>query len=101
MYGIDHPRRSNGGNRQTLKMNILYITNHLNIGGITTYVLLLATELKKKGHSIYIASSGGKLVSRFTEEGIVYLSIPIKTKQEVSPKIIFSLFKLLSVIKKH
>ncbi len=82
-------------------MNILFITNHLNIGGITSYILTLATGLKKRGHNIYVASSGGSLLPRFMEEGINYISIPIKTKKEISPKILASLFKLKDAVKKY
>lgn len=80
-------------------MKILYLTNHLNIGGITSYVFTLAVGLKKRGHQIYIASSGGELLPRFIQEGIIYFPIPIKTKSELSPKIIVSMFKLSGVIK--
>jgi glycosyltransferase involved in cell wall biosynthesis len=82
-------------------MTILFITNHLNIGGITSYVFSLAYGLKKRGHNIYIASSGGTLLPKFLEEDIVYIPIPIDTKQEVGPKLAFSLFKLLGQIKPH
>ncbi len=83
-------------------MNILFLTNHLNVGGITHYVLTLSVGLKKKGHNVYIASSGGKLLTRFIEEGITYIHIPIKTKSEISWNVLFSLFKLLPYIKeKH
>lgn len=75
-------------------MRILYITNHLNIGGVTSYVLTLAAGLKKRGHSIYIASSGGALLPELSEKGIIYVPIPIKTKKEVGPKILASLLKL-------
>lgn len=80
-------------------MNILYLTNHLNIGGITSYVLTLAKAFKKRGHKVYIASSGGKLLPKFIAEGIVYLPIPIKTKSEVSYKILISKYKLLKIIR--
>jgi glycosyltransferase involved in cell wall biosynthesis len=82
-------------------MNILYLTNHLNIGGITSYVLSLASGLKKRGHNIYVASSGGNQLSRLTEEDINYIPIPIKTKNEFSPKILLSMFKLLGIIKRY
>jgi glycosyltransferase involved in cell wall biosynthesis len=60
----------------------------------------VARGLKTKGHSVYIASSGGELVSKFIQEGIVYIYIPIRTKQEFNlPKILISLFKLLKFIK--
>ncbi len=82
-------------------MNILYLTNHLNIGGITSYVLTLAAGLKRRGHNIYVASSVGDLVSKFIEEGIEYIPIPIKTKQEVSLKVLLSMFKLQGLIDKN
>lgn len=81
-------------------MNILYISNHLDIGGITSYLLSLATAMKHRGHDVYIASSGGRVLARFIEEGIIYIPIPIRTKQEVSPKIILSMFKLSPLLKK-
>ncbi len=80
-------------------MNILYLTNHLDIGGITSYTLTLASGMKKRGHNVYIASSGGQLVPRFIAEGIIYIPIPIKTKSEVSYKILISKFKLCKIIK--
>lgn len=80
-------------------MNILYLTNHLNIGGISSYVLTLVKGLKSKGHNIYIASCGGELLSNFIQQGAVYTPIPINTKSEISPKIIFSLFKLSGLIR--
>lgn len=82
-------------------MNILYLTNHLNIGGITSYVLTLGAGLKRRGHRVYVASGGGQLLSRFIEEGIIYIPTPINTKQEASPKIILSMFKLGVVIKEY
>ncbi len=82
-------------------MNILYLTNHLNIGGITSYVLSLAAGMKKRGHGVYVASSGGQCLSRFSEEGIGYIPIPIKTKKEVSPKILFSMFRLLAALRQE
>lgn len=82
-------------------MNILYITNHLNIGGITSYVLTLGRGLKLRGHNIYIASSGGDFVSKFIQEGIIYIHIPIRTKNEASPKILISALKLLKAIEEY
>jgi len=82
-------------------MNILLVTNHLNVGGITSYCLTLATGLKKRGHNVYLASSGGELADKFREEGIIFVPIPIRTKSEISPKIIFSLIKLIPFIRKE
>jgi glycosyltransferase involved in cell wall biosynthesis len=81
-------------------MKILFLTNHLNIGGITTYVLTLASGLKKRGHKVYIASSGGELLSEFITTGVSFIPIPIRTKQEISPKILLSLIKIYPFMKK-
>ncbi|MDD5155236.1 MAG: glycosyltransferase family 4 protein [Candidatus Omnitrophica bacterium] len=80
-------------------MNILYLSNHLNTGGITSYILSLAKGLKERGHNVCVASSAGDCLDRFIREGISYIAIPINTKAEISPKILFSFFKLLGYIK--
>jgi glycosyltransferase involved in cell wall biosynthesis len=80
-------------------MKILFLVNHLNVGGITSYIFTLASGLKKEGHSVFIASSGGELLPKFNDLGIIYISIPIKTKNELSLKILLSAFKLSKVIK--
>jgi glycosyltransferase involved in cell wall biosynthesis len=56
--------------------------------------------MKQRGHNVYIASSGGELLPRFQEAGIMYLAIPVKTKSEVNvPKILRSFFKSVGYIK--
>ena len=82
-------------------MNILLLSNHLNIGGVTIYLLSLAKGLKKKGHNVYIASSEGELLDKFIEAGAKFIHIPIKTKAEASPKVMISALKLLPIIKKE
>jgi L-malate glycosyltransferase len=82
-------------------MNILFLANHLNIGGISSYLLTLSSGLRERKHNVYVASSGGDLLTRFLEHGITYLRIPIRTKQELSPKIILSAFKLMSIVKQN
>jgi len=80
-------------------MNILYLTTHLNIGGISSYLLSLSRGLRDRGHNIYIASASGSLLQRFISEGVKVIPIPIKTKSEISPGVILSLFILLKRIK--
>lgn len=82
-------------------MNILHITNQLDIGGITSYVLTLGAGLKNKGHNVYVASSGGELLHKFIEQGIILIPVPIKTKSEVSPKVFLSLIKLVIAVKQN
>lgn len=82
-------------------MNILYLANHLNTGGISRYLLGLCTGLQNRGHNIYLASGGGELEAEFTRAGVACLRLPLATKCEVSPGVFYSLFKLLPVIKKQ
>ena len=63
-------------------MKILLLTTHLNIGGISTYVVSLAKALKDKGEEVFVASSGGVLVSELTHEGISHIKINIRTKNQ-------------------
>lgn len=81
-------------------MNILYISNHLNTGGITRYLLTLAAGMRKKGHSVYLASSGGAWLPRFTAEGIDFVPVLMNTKNVASPKILASFFKLSKIVEK-
>ncbi|MFA5092643.1 MAG: glycosyltransferase family 4 protein [Candidatus Omnitrophota bacterium] len=80
-------------------MRILFIANHLNVGGITSYLLTLTSGLKEKGYDIYLASSGGEWADKFSVLGIKHIYLPLKTKQAVSPNIIFSFFRLKKEIK--
>jgi glycosyltransferase involved in cell wall biosynthesis len=81
-------------------MNILFLTTHLNVGGISSYLLTLTAGLKKQGHHVYIASSGGDLESEFSSGGIEHIRLPIRTKSEIDLfKIIPSLIKLIPLIK--
>lgn len=78
-------------------MTLLLIANHLNVGGISSYLLTLAGGLKQKGHQVYLASSGGQLEDKFIQSGIRLIKLPLDTKSEISPKIIFSFWKLKKI----
>ena len=81
-------------------MRILLITTHLNIGGISTYVVSLAKALKDKGEEVFVASSGGVLVSELTHEGISHIKINIRTKSELSPKTFRAIFEISRLVRK-
>jgi len=80
-------------------MNILYLTTHLNIGGISSYLLTLTAGMKQDGDNVYLASSGGELTESFSQIGVNFVPIPIKTKKEVHPKVLVSMFKLAQLIR--
>jgi glycosyltransferase involved in cell wall biosynthesis len=82
-------------------MNILFLTTHLNKGGISRYVLNLAKGLRNRNHNIWVASRGGEWVEELKNLGILHKCIPIKTKSIISPKLIFSLIRLIPFIRQH
>ncbi|MFH2144562.1 MAG: glycosyltransferase family 4 protein [Candidatus Omnitrophota bacterium] len=82
-------------------MKILFITTHLNYGGITTYIISLAEALSKKGHNVYIASAGGDLAPKLEKSDVRHVRIPIKTKCEFNPLLLIALIKLLYLIRKE
>ena len=82
-------------------MKILYLANHLNIGGITSYLFSLARGMKARGERVYLASSGGEREEDFIAEGIRCIRVPLGTKSEASPKILFSFLQLLPLIKEN
>jgi len=82
-------------------MNILFLANHLNTGGITSYITNLSTGLKKRGHNLFIASSGGELFGTLKDAGIFCWYVPMNTKNEFSLKIARSAFRLSKRIKSN
>ncbi len=79
-------------------MNILFLSSHLDTGGITSYLLTLGKSLKQRGHNVFVAASGGNRVTRFTEQGIIFIPIPIRTKSELN---LFKLLPSASILKRH
>lgn len=79
-------------------MNILQLTTHLNIGGITSYVVNITRALQERGNNVIISSGGGDMAAH---EGITHFYLDIKTKSELSPKLWLALPKLFSLIKRE
>lgn len=82
-------------------MNILYLTNHLEVGGITSYVLSLAEGFKQQGHNVHIGSSGGGLLPEFTARGVPFLDVPARTKFEFHYGLMLSLPRVIRYIKEN
>jgi len=82
-------------------MKVLLLTTHLSIGGVAVYTVNLARGLKSRGIPVYIASSGGELVKMVENEGISHLTLNMKTKCEFNPRLMPSILKLSSFIKKN
>jgi glycosyltransferase involved in cell wall biosynthesis len=79
-------------------MKVLMFTTHLNVGGVSTYVVTLAKYLKQKGVDVVCASGGGRLVPELDKCGIKHYEVPIITKSELHIKLFFCFLKLIEII---
>ena len=68
-------------------MRILQVTSHLNVGGVSRYVLSLSKALVQRGHRLTIASDGGQLESEATADGLTHWRLPLHTSVEFSPAV--------------
>lgn len=68
-------------------MRILHITSHLNVGGITSYVLSLSRACAARGHRVVIASGGGQLEAQAQTMGVTHWRVPLQTSAEWSPRV--------------
>ncbi len=79
-------------------MKVLQVSTHVNMGGIGNYILSLSKALKGKSVSSIVASSGGDLEAEFKRHGIELMWLDIKTKSEISPKVLKSIIQLCRII---
>jgi len=80
-------------------MKVLQVTTHLNPGGISTYIYNISKYLVRNGIEVAVASSGGTWENELHAIGVKTFAIKIKTKNELSPKVLFSLFNLNKIKK--
>lgn len=79
-------------------MNILFLSTHLNSGGITSYLLTLTKGFLKKGHVVNLVTSGGNMEEEFKRLGARVFIFNIRTKSELDPRIYFALKPLKKII---
>jgi glycosyltransferase involved in cell wall biosynthesis len=77
-------------------MKVLILNNHFNTGGVTSYILNLKRGFQSLGLRAYVASAGGDSEGLLEDE---HIKIPIKTKSELSYKIIKSFNSLCPQLK--
>ncbi len=82
-------------------MKILFLTTHLNVGGITSYLWTLSRGLISSGHSVYIASSGGNRQDDFMSLGVRLYPVNIRTKSELDIRIYWATYRLRSFIREE
>jgi len=82
-------------------MRILHITSHLDVGGISTYVLELSEALAARGHQVAVASGGGALAGRLGADGMADWRVPLRTSAEVSPQVAWACWRLSRRLAAH
>jgi len=70
-----------------LSMKILHVTSHLNIGGVTSYVLALTKACIERGHRVIIAAGGGETQQQLSALGAAHWPVPLHTSVEFSPQV--------------
>jgi len=71
-------------------MKVLQLTTHMDIGGIPTYIFNLSKYLLRKNIEVAVASCGGTWEEELRAAGIKTFYIDIKTKNELSFKVLKS-----------
>ncbi|MFA4982480.1 MAG: glycosyltransferase, partial [Candidatus Omnitrophota bacterium] len=92
---------NSNGDRKKGGVKVLHVSTHMNIGGIGNYILSLSRATKARGIDVAVASSGGDLVVELEKSGIRHYGIDIRTKSELSPKVVKSVFALAKLIEKE
>jgi len=82
-------------------MRILQVTSHLNVGGITRYILSLSSRLVHRGHQVVIASDGGYAQPQLQEAGAAHWPFPLHTSAEFSLPVLWAAHRLAERLKKE
>ncbi len=77
-------------------MRILQITSHLNVGGITRYVLSLSKRLTQRGHEVTVAADGGQLAAQLGTMGVKQWQFLLNTSQEFGPRVFWGIQGLVA-----
>jgi glycosyltransferase involved in cell wall biosynthesis len=72
-------------------MNILFLANHLNTGGITSYLLTLTRGFVDAGHEVRAITGPGNCVTEFRSAGGKHQEFGFRVKSDADPRIYFSL----------
>jgi glycosyltransferase involved in cell wall biosynthesis len=82
-------------------MKVLHLTTHLNMGGITNYILSLTKPFLELGCETYVAAGGGDLSQNLRDEGAVVFDVGIRTKSELHPRIYLAIPKVIRIIREN
>lgn len=98
MYEADHGGSGLGQSDGIDAMNILFLTTHLNTGGITSYLLSLTRGLSQRNHNVIVASAGGNCESLLSSCGGKHFNLGFRTKSEADLRIYLNLGRLKQLI---
>jgi glycosyltransferase involved in cell wall biosynthesis len=62
-------------------LNILFVTNTMEVGGIEKTLTILGPELAARGHGVTVLSSGGVLERELHEAGIRHVKRPVSLRK--------------------
>ncbi len=66
------------------KLNILMTTMQMGFGGAETHIYELVLALKKNGHTVTVASAGGKYAECLEKMGVRHVTLPLASKNPAS-----------------
>ena len=61
-------------------MRILLAAKTMGVGGLERIVVALARELRARGHTVWVVSSGGDLVADLQRTGAEHVFAPLETR---------------------
>ncbi len=99
MYEGDHSPGSLFSNKEADDMRVLFLANHLNTGGITTYLITLTRSFIGRGHSVWVVSSGGNMVPELEATGARHIDMPLHVKCEVHPGLFLMIPRLVALVR--
>ncbi|NLE64769.1 MAG: glycosyltransferase family 4 protein [Elusimicrobia bacterium] len=82
-------------------MTVLLVANHLNPGGVTSYLLTLSRGLLARGHRVLLFSSGGERLDEFLSLGVRLISAGFRMKNELHPGLFLSIPRLLRIVRQE
>ena len=82
-------------------MKLLHLTTHLNTGGIARYLFLLGRHLVRRGHEVWVLSSGGETLPQFERAGMRCVTFRIRTKNELHPKLLWAHPKITRFVREQ
>src|SRR5579884_2609032 len=59
-------------------MRILLAAKTMGVGGLERIVVALSRELQRRGHHVWVVSSGGNLVPELRRSGAVHVQAPLE-----------------------